>query len=313
MDSLDRALALWRAKPTRRHAELVHRASRLTGRDEDGLLDAIHEPALFNERFASNWLGELARRPSDPRIALAMITMLEVRSFDWGHSSIAKPLLEIFEAADATIAPRLRAIADRERAGPYRMATPLAAKLDEIADALEARDDRDSPGARELAAEIERLEAKRRDIDDAALELFDAVWAAPADDAPRLVLADFLNEHADPRGEFIALQLGRAAGKLGAAGRKREKKLLARNKRAWIGAIAPLVTVASARFERGFIVGGQLQHDDELERKLADHPAWSTIREFTMHPLINNLLTEVARRLRLGGAHRVGQLTLGIG
>src|ERR1700733_2072551 len=166
MDSLDRALALWRAKPTRRHAELVQRAGRLIGRDEDVWLDAIHEPALFNERLASDWLTELAQRPPDPRIALAMITMLEVRSFDWGYSSIWKPLSQIFESADATIAPRLRAIAERERSGPYRMATRLAPKLDEIADALDARDDADSPAARELAAELDRLETRRRMIDE---------------------------------------------------------------------------------------------------------------------------------------------------
>jgi uncharacterized protein (TIGR02996 family) len=314
MDTLDRALTLWRAKPTRRHAELVQRASRLIGRDEDIWLDAIHNPALFDERFASDWLGEVARRPSDPRIAAAMVTMLEVRSFDWGYASISKPLLQIFESGDATIAPRLRAIAERERTGPYRMATRLAPQLDEIADALEARDapNVDSPAARELAAELDRLEAHRRAADEGSLELFDAVWAAPDDDAPRLVLADFLNEHADPRGEFIALQLARQAGKLGAAGRKREKKLLARNKRAWIGAIAPLVTATSARFERGFIVGGQLVRDHELEARLDDHPAWSTVREFTLHPLTDHVQTALQRRLRLAGSLLVPVLTRGI-
>jgi uncharacterized protein (TIGR02996 family) len=36
--------------------------------------------------------------------------------------------------------------------------------------------------------------------------LLAAVFAAPADDAPRLVYADWLSERADPRGEFITLQ-----------------------------------------------------------------------------------------------------------
>ncbi|HEY1548428.1 MAG TPA: TIGR02996 domain-containing protein [Kofleriaceae bacterium] len=312
MHSLDRALALWRAKPTRAHAELVHRAGRLVRPDDrDEWLEAIREPALFNDQFASNWLLELARRPSDPRIGDAMVTMIETRTFDWGAlSAIWKPLFQIFEAADATIAPRLRTIAERERTGPYRMTTRLAPKLDEIADALEARVEVDSPEARALAAELDQLEAKRRAVDDASLELFDAVWATPDDDAPRLVLADFLNEHAEPRGEFIALQLARQAGKLGASGRKREKKLLARNKRAWIGAIAPLVTVASARFERGFIVGAQLVPDIELELRFGDHPAWSTLLEFSAD------LREQARgpfgRMLQARARVVTTLTLGI-
>ncbi|MEW5743372.1 MAG: TIGR02996 domain-containing protein [Myxococcota bacterium] len=37
-------------------------------------------------------------------------------------------------------------------------------------------------------------------------ELLAAVFARPEDDAPRLVMADWLTEHGDPRGEFIVLQ-----------------------------------------------------------------------------------------------------------
>ncbi|HEX4449724.1 MAG TPA: TIGR02996 domain-containing protein [Kofleriaceae bacterium] len=314
MDSLDRALALWRAKPTCGHAALVDRASRVVRREDEPL------DVLRAMRTSLDEIAVLARRPSDPRIGVVMVQMLEALAsgedrsrFDWGSTpALWRPLFEMFAAADATIAPRLRVIADRERAARDRMATRLAPKLDEIADALEARDDVDLPAARALAADLDRLEARRRDIDDTSVELFDAVWAAPDDDGPRLVLADFLNEHADPRGEFIALQLGRAAGKLGAAGRKREKKLLGRNKRAWIGAIAPLVRTSDARFERGFIVGCQLAPDDALALALGDHPAWSTIREFTVHPLIRDVQTTVASRLRIAGAKRVDALTLGI-
>src|SRR5262249_20747125 len=45
---------------------------------------------------------------------------------------------------------------------------------------------------------------------DAATEagLLAAVYAAPADDAPRAIYADWLQERGDPRGELIALQLG---------------------------------------------------------------------------------------------------------
>ena len=39
--------------------------------------------------------------------------------------------------------------------------------------------------------------------------LYAAVFAAPADDGPRLVLADALQEAGDPRGEFLSLALDR--------------------------------------------------------------------------------------------------------
>jgi uncharacterized protein (TIGR02996 family) len=310
MDTLDRALALWRTRRTRGHAELVRRASRLGRRDDDDWLEAIRERA----RVPVGHFAEIAQRPGDPRIVEAIVAMLETHEwFDWGALSTDwKPLFQIFASGDAMIAPRLRALAERERVAMTRMASRLAPALEAIADALEARDDVDSPESLALAMELEKLEARRRALEEGAVELFDAVWAAPDDDAPRFVLADFLNEHAEPRGEFIALQLAR--GKVAAAARKREKKLLARNKREWIGAIAPLVDVLGARFERGFIVGCRLKPHVELEMKLGDHPAWSTIREYTVHPLDvgTNMHLPLARMLRAFGARMVDSLTRGI-
>ncbi|HEY1548429.1 MAG TPA: hypothetical protein VGG28_11440, partial [Kofleriaceae bacterium] len=121
----------------------------------------------------------------------------------------------------------------------------------------------------------------------------------------------FFNELGDPRGEFIALQLSQHAGKLGAAGRKRAQKLLSRYKRTWIGAIAPLVFVPYARFERGFIVGCQLARSDRLVANFIDHPAWSTVRELTVHPLAREQ-NELASRLRRLGVRLVDTLTRGI-
>ena len=57
-------------------------------------------------------------------------------------------------------------------------------------------------------------------------ELLAEIYAAPDDDAPRLVYADWLQERGDPRGEFIALQLERARGKARSGGRQREDALL---------------------------------------------------------------------------------------
>ena len=70
-----------------------------------------------------------------------------------------------------------------------------------------------------------------------------AVLADPADDAPRLIYADWLDEQGDPRGEFVRVQCRLAQLPAGheAVGdlRRREKELLDRCEPAWLGPAAP--------------------------------------------------------------------------
>jgi uncharacterized protein (TIGR02996 family) len=99
--------------------------------------------------------------------------------------------------------------------------------------------------------------------------LLAGVLAAPHDDAPRLVLADWLTEQGDPRGEFIQVQcaLGRALfgaeGKWVLGGRKalpfetreqleaREQELLQAYEKQWIAPIRKVVRQWG--FKRGFV------------------------------------------------------------
>jgi uncharacterized protein (TIGR02996 family) len=83
----------------------------------------------------------------------------------------------------------------------------------------------------------------------------DRVCADPDDDAPRLILADWLDERGDPRGEFIRVQVALArlpADDARAAGlRDREATLLARYHAQWS---EPLKGIAGwAEFRRGFV------------------------------------------------------------
>jgi len=63
-----------------------------------------------------------------------------------------------------------------------------------------------------LEALLKKAPKKKRVVEPEAREappneaLLDAILAAPHDDAPRLVYADWLAEHGDPRGEFIQIQ-----------------------------------------------------------------------------------------------------------
>ena len=80
-------------------------------------------------------------------------------------------------------------------------------------------------------------------------ELLGAVLEDPADDRPRLVLADWLIERGDPRGEFISIQCELARSEQPAhALKEREAALLADHREAW-SAPGPALT----RFRRGFV------------------------------------------------------------
>src|SRR3954469_18795927 len=85
----------------------------------------------------------------------------------------------------------------------------------------------------------------------------------PTDDAPRLIFADWLDDHGQPqRGEFIRTQVGLA--RLGpddpwrAALQEREADLLAEHGERWRGPLLAL-GVRRAEFRRGLIEEVQLE------------------------------------------------------
>ncbi|MBL8956574.1 MAG: TIGR02996 domain-containing protein, partial [Myxococcaceae bacterium] len=108
------------------------------------------------------------------------------------------------------------------------------------------------------------------------------VYAAPDDDAPRRVYADFLLERGDPRGELITLQLARPVG---TEPSEREGELLKKHGKAWLG---PLATVLSwgksysmTRFERGFVaVADFIENAEKKTALIATDPAWATVERF---------------------------------
>src|SRR5438270_11567153 len=81
------------------------------------------------------------------------------------------------------------------------------------------------------------------------------VKAQPEDDTPRLILADWLQDQGDPRGELIHLQVVRA----GLARddprhvelRRREGQILHRHVLGWLGPLGDVV--ADWSFSRGFL------------------------------------------------------------
>jgi uncharacterized protein (TIGR02996 family) len=102
----------------------------------------------------------------------------------------------------------------------------------------------------------------RRDALDALVR---EVYARPDADDARLVLADALLAHGDPRGELIALQL---AGGEDERQRARCEQLLRAHGRRWLGDLRPVVY--RARFARGFLARLELNG-----RWTAPEPSWA--------------------------------------
>jgi uncharacterized protein (TIGR02996 family) len=120
----------------------------------------------------------------------------------------------------------------------------------------------------------------------AAQPLWEAVLALPLDDAPRRVLADWLQEHGDPRGEFIALQCQLAATEPDERGvdalalEERCRMLLNEHGPAWLEGW-PLDRVPD--FERGFphhLAVPSHEIGEHLPRMLAAAP---TLRAVTLN------------------------------
>jgi uncharacterized protein (TIGR02996 family) len=77
------------------------------------------------------------------------------------------------------------------------------------------------------------------------------IRAAPDDDAPRSIYADWLIERGDPLGTFIALQLARAQ-KRDPVVSEEEQKLLDAHWSAWVGEASAIFESYQVAFERGF-------------------------------------------------------------
>ena len=79
------------------------------------------------------------------------------------------------------------------------------------------------------------------------------ILANPDDDAPRLVLADWLSERGDPRGELISVQCAAQHATGGALARhvNRASALLERHGETWLGEIRRIVR--GVELKRGFV------------------------------------------------------------
>lgn len=206
-------------------------------------------------------LAAAARRPTDPAVIELMLTLL--KRVPWTSDS-SKPLWRhVFAAVAASKSARFAQEAEVIRGG-FGVRPLMKSYLEnQFKKAIKGLPT-DGPTA--AAPAKKKLAGAAED----EASLLAAVYAKPADDAPRQVYADFLMERGDPRGEFISLQLS-------GSDPKKEKALLKEHGKKWLGGIAPVVG-ASFEFRRGFLSKAlaKFRHEADAKR-YGDLPEWSTV------------------------------------
>ncbi len=135
--------------------------------------------------------------------------------------------------------------------------------------------------------------------DERAAELRAAVWDDPLSDDARLVYADYLQDRGDPRGELIALQVGRE--RAGEHPSDRERQLLRRIAGACAEPLTPHL-ISDFRLRRGFLATCAV-NDTLMPPAITYHPAWRTVEDLTTTSYDLLVSPHVrARRVGLGGA-----------
>ncbi|MBA3396897.1 MAG: hypothetical protein H0T89_29980 [Deltaproteobacteria bacterium] len=255
----------------------------------------VHELALHaavhSLKDIASRLERIARWPADPRVALALASVVEKRPWTTKASlPIWRQIMRVLAALrDPAIEDRLAVC--RTRAGTANKAfreiyvagidvavevTQLSAQLDaaDLARLARCRSMIDAlrkgplPAREVLAPPPSAPHAEVAPTEDDLL-----AWIAedPASDGARQVLADYYLERDDPRGPVIALQL---AGK--------QPKLTAPVIAALLGPLRDIVELGTARFERGGLAACTVtaQSPQELASAIGD-PRWATVVELT--------------------------------
>jgi uncharacterized protein (TIGR02996 family) len=307
-------LSTWRKTPSRALGDLLVCHASPTGK----VAAALNFEGLSTRELTQR-VSELARLPRDPRVASALCALVEAPPFT---SQAMKPMWNAaFEQLvekhyDPRSSARLRTVDIGQSFGATNMSKWMRKQIDATLEALEQRDvelgrpPRYEAGVQRLvdaawaAAEAEARSAAQAEDQPATPkgtgdELLAAVLAAPEDDAPRLVYADWLdNEGESARAELIQLQIQRA--REGGVPGERELKLVAKHAAKWLAPIVPVLKKGSWEFERGFLDTCTIYPRKGKAAELAGHPLWATVRHATLsetgdpapivtHPVMNQL------------------------
>jgi uncharacterized protein (TIGR02996 family) len=239
---------------------------------------------------AEGWLDVLEQFPIDPRLCAPAIEL----SMKFVSSSAGPTRTRAFRIAetiaDGRCLPQIDAILKKNlNAWNAKELKERVRKLKTKFQPPPALSAPDAKLVKELGKQVDRI-AKQPPLAEAALfqtaprteddgaRLLAEVLTDPQSDAPRLVYADYLQQHDDPRGELIALQMLRRDGAQTRAQAQRERELL-RDKqlvKRWLGPLGAVVS--EPRFDRGFLHSCHVKFATAKQRAdLIGHPLWATV------------------------------------
>lgn len=268
------------------HVAWMKAGKRFDVRQVTPLLDALIYGKLVD---AEERLELMLAWPADPRVAEVMMKVID--------SSIgARPQLwrRVYDLLVRNADPRFREVlqknATRLEAAPgfdrNRAERPHASRtiVGYVENASKGR--KPSPDEAVLlekltaTASASAAKAKAARKPDEELGLLQAIVAAPDDDTPKLVYADFLTERGDVRGEFINLSIALAGGaKVKAkveALAKKHARTLAGPLRGWQKELrSGVVDSVELGFDDGELSEAEL-------RELAEDLRWVTVRKLHM-------------------------------
>ncbi len=281
-------------KPTARAAALCDELGKVTAPRLASLLPVI-DRTVRTVRGSWPVVELFAELPPDPRFAeLALGLLADFGTLPHTSAKLWRRLLDAVEHhGDPSCIARLQQIQPRD---------PDSARITNIAKRL-------ARAAVLTADQLAALSAEQAPPPPSTNgpELLAAIYADPSSDGARTIYGDWLTLHEDPRGEFIQLQLQRAAGTLTPAGERRETALLKKHAKAWLGPLASVISIPvwaptyaplptelcvpheslrNVSFARGFI-----RHLPELEvpmlrRAVYDDPIWSTVEHVARVPAV---------------------------
>jgi uncharacterized protein (TIGR02996 family) len=296
-------------------SDWINLASQKRPEDVGRLLAQLPKIARSRLRW---YVQMLENFPPDPRIAIKLVDEVpnESRTFAYrpAFTAIFRMLTQINDARSAQalterraaircgyLEPRVDKTIKKTTAAPELSVedTALVASANEQLAVIDAEHERRRPSADELLAlrPIDETEAVER-------QLIAAVLDDPADDAPRLVYMDWLQERGDPRGEFMRLQFKGHEDRLTAKESKRERELLKEHYASWTTPLDAVLVRKRVRFSRGFLSAAETQFSTDEQRALIDHPLWATVEELDSAPdeLIRKPRLQRLRRASLSGA-----------
>ena len=127
--------------------------------------------------------------------------------------------------------------------------------------------------------------------------LLAAIAADPADDGPRIVYADWLQQAGDPRGELIAIQCA-LARRYTSALAARERALLERHEAEWLARVG--LEPGAGLFHRGFIerVDASASRVAAAIEQLAELPSLRSLHTTVEGEASEQDLARIANRLR---------------